>query len=71
MQFPSKPNNSKTTAIFNNDDDNEVKEYINIYQSGDAKECLVLIYKHLTNAINGSKKLTIFFRGDRDYSKIN
>jgi hypothetical protein len=41
----SKSNKSKITALFKDDDENNVKKYINIYQNGDMKECLILLYK--------------------------
>jgi hypothetical protein len=40
----SKSNESKIAALFRDDDENEVKEYINIYQNG---ECLILLYKQV------------------------
>ncbi len=41
----SKPNKSKILALFKDDNETKVKEYVNIYQNGDAKECLILLYK--------------------------
>jgi hypothetical protein len=43
----SKPNECKITAVFKDNDENEVKEDVNIYQHGDAKECLILPYKQV------------------------
>jgi hypothetical protein len=43
----SKPNKSKYTALFKDNNENEVKEYVSIYQHGDAKECLILLYKQV------------------------
>jgi hypothetical protein len=45
----SKSNESKITALFKDDDENKVKEYINIYQNGDVKEWLILFYKQVVN----------------------
>jgi hypothetical protein len=44
----SKSNKSKITALFKDNNENKVKEYVNIYQhAGDAKECLILLYKQV------------------------
>jgi hypothetical protein len=43
----SKSNKSTITALFKDDNENKVKEYINIYQNGDVKECLILLYKQV------------------------
>jgi hypothetical protein len=43
----SKSNESKITALFEDDNENEVKEYINMYQNEDMKECLILLYKQV------------------------
>ncbi len=45
----SKSNKSKITALFKDDNENKGKEYINIYQNGDMKECLILLYKQVIN----------------------
>jgi hypothetical protein len=42
---PSKLNETQISAIFKDADDNEVKEYINIFQEGDPKENLVSLFK--------------------------
>jgi hypothetical protein len=33
--------------LFKDNNENKVKEYINIYQNGDTKECLILLYKQV------------------------
>ena len=43
----SKSNKCKITALFKDDNENKVKEYINIYQNGYMKECLILLYKQV------------------------
>jgi hypothetical protein len=43
----SKLNKSKITGLFKGEDDNKVKEYINVYQNRDLNECLVLLYKQV------------------------
>jgi hypothetical protein len=35
--------------LFKDDNENKVKEYINIYQNWDVKECLILLYKQVNN----------------------
>jgi hypothetical protein len=46
---PSKLNKTQISAIFKDADNNEVKEYINIFQEGDSKENLVSLFKQLIN----------------------
>jgi hypothetical protein len=40
-------NENKITTLFEDEDENKVKEYIDIYQNGDMKECLILLYKQV------------------------
>jgi hypothetical protein len=35
--------------LFKDDKEKKVKEYINIYQNGDTKECFILLYKQVIN----------------------
>ncbi len=38
--------------MFKDDNEKKVKEYIDIYQIGDVKECLILLYKQVINLGN-------------------
>jgi hypothetical protein len=49
---PSKLNETQISAIFKDADENKVKEYINIFQEGDSKENLIILFKQLIDLGN-------------------